>query len=130
MPETFVIMEEQSLVQLDLAEQLLEIAPDSAVLSYRTVADALPALSKMPSLTGAILGAHGGEMPAREFVDHDERLNAWLACTTNSRSRRGGLAPDDRAVFLRQCDDAVLDLDEPPCRSRPSVTFVSSVGHD
>ena len=86
MRETFVIVEEQSLVQLDLAEQLREIAPDSDVLAYRTVANALPGLSKMKSLTGAIYCAHPGELPAPEFVDHVERLNAWLVCTTDLKN--------------------------------------------
>ena len=80
MTQTFVIVERQNLVLFDLTQQIREVAPGAAILTFVALDDAIPEVARLKTLTGAIVDAPFDELRNSPFPHHVSRLDAWLVC--------------------------------------------------
>lgn len=77
--KTFLVVEEQALVQIDMAQAIGEMYPDADVLQARNLAEALHLLeAACEGLTGAISGI--GVDATRDFGGRVHERGGWVIC--------------------------------------------------
>ena len=84
--ETFLIIEKQALVQVDLYQSIEEIRPNACILRARSLDEAGSLLDGVERLTGAIVGAGASALKQSGIGRRIEALGAWIICLNGSRS--------------------------------------------
>lgn len=79
-PETFLIIEPQALVQVDLAESLLEVCPQARILRAASIDDAEELIGPVQRLTGAIVGVGVSAFKKGGTDRRTESRGAWIIC--------------------------------------------------
>lgn len=79
-PETFLILEPQTLVQMDLAQSILEICPGARILRAASVEGAEDLLGQVQRLSGAIVGVGVPAFKKRGTHRRTESRGAWIIC--------------------------------------------------
>ena len=77
---TFLIVEAQTLVQVDLSQAILELCPDAHILTASTTEHAHPLLDDVDRLTGAIVGIGVPRLKESGLAQRIEALGAWTIC--------------------------------------------------
>jgi hypothetical protein len=78
--KTFLLVEEQALVQLDMAQGLLELFPSAVIVEARGAEQAMSALDGVERLTGAISGVGFESTRNSALGTRVAALGGWLIC--------------------------------------------------
>ena len=84
--ETFLIIERQALVQVDLHQSIQEIRPDARVLHAGSLDEAGCLLDGVGRLTGAIVGVRNSALKQSGISRRIEGLGGWIICLNGNRS--------------------------------------------
>jgi hypothetical protein len=78
--KTFLLVEDQALVRLDIAQALLELFPEADIVEARGAAPALRSLERIARLTGAISGIGFETTRNSGLGARVTALGGWLIC--------------------------------------------------
>lgn len=76
----FLVLESQTLVQIDLTQVIRDVCPDATVLTSASVEGAWPLIADLDALEGGILGAPVRELKASGLGARVEELGGWVVC--------------------------------------------------
>ena len=84
--ETFLVIEKQALVQVDLKQTILEICPHGRILRAGSAKEADQLLDGVDRLTGAIAGIGGSALKQSGLDRRIEALGGWIICLNGVRT--------------------------------------------
>ena len=82
-----MVIEPQSLVRLDLMQQLRDVSPDAQIEAFDTLEASLPFMRRLGHVTGVVVNAPLAEIYQSEFVEHVRRLGGWVTLLTDRHAQ-------------------------------------------